>query len=518
MNDKHSGWEETACQQIKQLRQKAEKTKQPQKKVELLEEALQLSEQVTLKSCERELLLRDYVFANELVGRIELNIGLLEKEIEANLADEDLYNAALWIIDLSKYYFYTRDIPKSIDIIQQGLQYAKDSDNKKAKSALLVNLGLVNVAINAYDRALDYFQQAVDAIEPGADKRLLISAYLNLLNVNNNLGIYEDALKYAGKAIELSKKRERPGDLAGAYINRGTTYSNMHRFDDAIKDFKMGVELLEESCLMPQWLLNGYINLANIYIMTEKYEEANAWLQKALPNSETSFDRNLQATVLALLGKLHIRTGKYEQALEYLLQADNLMEAKDLNKNRSLIFEQLADLYGHQRKYKKKAEYLQKMINTMQDGFPEDLNSRIANLKVRWETERKERESELLRKKNQELKKMNDELTQMYNKLTQAHEEILKLERKNSIFAMAVTANHEINQPLMIIKGNVEMLEMKYGCPEINPYIKRIDEATSRIDRILGRYKEQKDYRMQAYADEIDMVVFDGENDRDAEE
>ncbi len=498
-----------AVKRIKQLRDEASKTKDSHKKIELLEEALHLIEETTIPKDERILAIREYIFANERVNRIELNIEILEKEIASSLGDEDYSTAAMWIIDLSKHYFYARDAQKSMEIILQGLQYAEDSGNMKAKGALLLNLGLVNVAINAYDRALDFFQQAVDVIESGPDKRLLISAYLNLLNVNNNLAIYDDALMYAGKAIELSKTRNSIGDLAGAYINRGTTYSNMHRFDDAIDDFIKGIELLEESCLMPQWLLNGYVNLANMYIVKEMYDEANTWLQKALPPSEKSFDRNQQATVLALLGKLHIKRNNYEKALEYLHQAEELMEEKNLNKNRSLVFEQLAHVYSHLRKYKKKAEYLQKQIFFMQDGFPEDLNNRIANLKVRWETERKERESELLRKKNQELKRMNDELTQMYNKLTNAHMEILKLERKNSIFAMAVTANHEINQPLMIIKGNVEMLDMKYGNPDINPYISRIDEATCRIDRILSRYKEQQDYKMQAYADEIEMVVFD---------
>ncbi len=509
MENSRSMREDIAQQRIAHLRELAAQENDPQDKIKHLAEAFDLLDQADLPVEERENVVREYTFANERLNRLDENIGILESEI-ANLLSEDLKSAAsYWFIDLSRYYCLTKKFSKSTETIQQGLLLSEEIDNARTKSGLLLNYGLINVTINAYDRALENFLQVIDIIEGKPNRKLLISAYLNLINVNNNLGIYEDALKFADKAIKLGEELDLKAEHAAAYINRGTTYSNMRRFDEAISDFHKGIELLEESNLMPQWLLNGYVNLANMYILKERYDEANQWLQKALPLTKSTFDPNQQASVLTILGKLHIEKDDLKTALKYLIQAEELVEDLNLNETRTLIFEQMARLYGNMQMQGKQAEYLQKVIDIMRDSFPEDLNNRIANHKVRWETERKERESELLRKKNQELEQVNAELKEMYNKLSEAHVEILKLERKNSIFAMAVTANHEINQPLMIIKGNVEMLEMKYGNEEIEPYIHRIDKATIRIEQILTRYKEQHEYSMQNYSDTTEMVVFE---------
>ncbi len=103
-------------------------------------------------------------------------------------------------------------------------------------------------------------------------------------------------------------------------------------------------------------------------------------------------------------------------------------------------------------------------------------------------------------------------LKESYQKLQDAQNEIIGLERKNTVLAMAVTANHEINQPLMILEANIEMLFM--SLPEelknekINRYIKRASESVERIVNILEHFKKNEIVEFEDYGGDTNMVSF----------
>ena len=108
-------------------------------------------------------------------------------------------------------------------------------------------------------------------------------------------------------------------------------------------------------------------------------------------------------------------------------------------------------------------------------------------------------------------------LKESYKQLREAQEEILSLERKSSVLAMAVTANHEINQPLMIIKGNLEMLQLTSSPENISDknkkYIARVEEAVDRIKTILDKFKHSGSFQFDEYGGNTKMVMFNDDSD-----
>ncbi len=118
-------------------------------------------------------------------------------------------------------------------------------------------------------------------------------------------------------------------------------------------------------------------------------------------------------------------------------------------------------------------------------------------------------------------KKAERDLKESYEKLANAQEEIIQLERKTSALAMAVTANHEINQPLMIIKGNLEMLQMvldeKLVDEHSAKFMRRINESVDRIQSILDHFKDASKVEFEAYTEGTQMIRLK-ENDSCEEE
>lgn len=98
-------------------------------------------------------------------------------------------------------------------------------------------------------------------------------------------------------------------------------------------------------------------------------------------------------------------------------------------------------------------------------------------------------------------------------RLKHTHERLLELERQSSILAMAVTANHEINQPLTVLSGNLFLLKESLSGAQLSEqqikYMQRMERAILRIKNILEKYRNADTIHFQNYSENTKMVVFE---------
>ena len=96
----------------------------------------------------------------------------------------------------------------------------------------------------------------------------------------------------------------------------------------------------------------------------------------------------------------------------------------------------------------------------------------------------------------------------------------LTLERRNTVLAMAVTANHEINQPLTIAKGNLQMLGNKclnntktINHETLQIHLTKALASLNKIDNILTKYRKAKEFTLGNYTDDVKMINFKKDKD-----
>ncbi|MCP4149247.1 MAG: response regulator [bacterium] len=98
-------------------------------------------------------------------------------------------------------------------------------------------------------------------------------------------------------------------------------------------------------------------------------------------------------------------------------------------------------------------------------------------------------------------------------RLREAEKEIRELEQKNTVMAMAVTANHEINQPLTVMQGNFELYRSTLNTEELTDkqkkYFKKIADSIEKISCILKKYIHFKSARLKEYTDDTELIAFD---------
>ncbi len=96
--------------------------------------------------------------------------------------------------------------------------------------------------------------------------------------------------------------------------------------------------------------------------------------------------------------------------------------------------------------------------------------------------------------------------------LKRAQKEIVGLERKNAVLAMAVTANHEINQPLTVLQGNFDLFRNTVTgdlTDKQQKFLTKMQTSIEKIQDILTKFSDSASIHFEDYLEDQKMVIFD---------
>lgn len=97
--------------------------------------------------------------------------------------------------------------------------------------------------------------------------------------------------------------------------------------------------------------------------------------------------------------------------------------------------------------------------------------------------------------------------------LKEAQDKIIQLEKKNAVFAMSVTANHEINQPLTVLQGNLDMFKSSLDPDDLTERqqksLSKMESSVEKIRGILEKFRDSTSIHFEEYLDDREMVVFE---------
>ncbi len=114
---------------------------------------------------------------------------------------------------------------------------------------------------------------------------------------------------------------------------------------------------------------------------------------------------------------------------------------------------------------------------------------------------------------NEFLNQKNLELEKAYKNLKEEQQKVIDMEKLKSVLAMAVTTNHELNQPLTVIQGNIEMLTIKFVELLNDKHVKKIIESIDDIIDKMNKFANFDKITFKKYCNDIDMIEFDDIND-----
>ena len=275
----------------------------------------------------------------------------------------------------------------------KALKLSKANDFKSVEAMCTNNLGMFNWNLGKFDDALRYFFDALKLNDTNGSERES-QVYLNNIGlIYQEMSLSEKALEYHNKALEIRKKYNLETDQAASYNNIGINLKDLGRVDEAIETYNKGIIVAEDS----NNLLDYYKlldNLANAYNEKDDFDLSLKTYLKVLDKPEGyEVDEKGLAITYTNMVSLYNQMNKPKTGLIYANKGfDIISKHPELESNSSDLYLHAAESNYMLGNNETAREFTKKFVALNASVFSDKNAQALADLEVKYETEKKERE------------------------------------------------------------------------------------------------------------------------------
>ncbi|MEQ6167287.1 tetratricopeptide repeat protein [Ekhidna sp. MALMAid0563] len=296
---------------------------------------------------------------------------------------------------LGNIHFFQSNYDSCIFYYASCLKMAQQLKDSLRMGAMYNNLGLVHSYQTKYDTALELLHKAYQIREKLGDESIT-SSVNNIGLVYQKMEAWEKALEYYKEAARLKEQYDQKLSLSNTLNNIGIVLKNMGRHEEAIPYYERSLAIAIEFNDKTKEA-NAHNNLAAVYHDNpDMIGLAGEHYQKSIGLKKEMGDKAGLANSYSNYAKWMMDTGKPTEAIKYIQLSEELNEELGKNLYSSKISRFKADIYKQLGNYDEAFKALNLAYNLREEELSEDLNNRIADLEVKFETTRKEAEIERL--------------------------------------------------------------------------------------------------------------------------
>ena len=271
--------------------------------------------------------------------------------------------------------------------------------------------GLIFKQLDKYEQAIEQQLKSLKMAQASGNKNGEATAYTNIAQLYNNLSNTSQSLAYYQKARKLFEQMNDTVRIVHVYIGLGNHFyyrsSNenaAHYLDSALYYFNKVLQMRSYAEGVDIISAKLYNNLGNVYRDKQQYNKANIFYKKAYEQFVMLKDPRSELNVLAMLGKSYINTNQPDSARLYTEKGLSLIKNDTLYKEiYRLLYSNMNRIEYAAGNYKQAHKWLEKE-SILDRELAEQLNSeRLKELTIKYETDLKEQNNQLLTKENEVL-------------------------------------------------------------------------------------------------------------------
>jgi len=208
------------------------------------------------------------------------------------------------------------DYKSAFDSYLKALKYFEESNDLLGTGNTYGNIGILYMVQNNYEKSLENTLKSLAIKEKIGDEKALMIAHNNLGLIYYNKGDYNKALENYFKCVEFLKANQDKNALAVCYNNIGNTYKLQKKYDKALEIQLKGLEISKEVA-DSQSIAFSYYNIGSLYTIIGNCSEAEDYLNNALTIDKKIGNKDAVKEEYISLSKLFEKRGAYMQAFEY---------------------------------------------------------------------------------------------------------------------------------------------------------------------------------------------------------
>ncbi|MBL4716168.1 MAG: hypothetical protein COC01_01195, partial [Bacteroidetes bacterium] len=335
-----------------------------------------------------------------------LEYGLKAKELSEKIGYRRGILGAFKII--AQAHDIKGELDEAMEIHQARMKIAREINRKDEIASTFNSIGENYRERGEYQLALENYLQGLKICdELGGElnpnkklKRQIAGFYNNMALVYDNLGNPERALEFHERSLKIADIMNDDRGKAVTYNNMAIIFYQREDYETAKKYFMQAVRL-QEKLGHKESIALAYGNAGELYAEIGKLDTALFYQRKSLKMREELGDR--QGILYSLGGMAVIckKKGEFQQAISYLDKAIGLGREIKAKKELSFIFEIIATVYKDMGDYKKSLEFFEKHLALKDSMINENSAKAVQEMRAKYESEKKEKEIEILTKDNE---------------------------------------------------------------------------------------------------------------------
>jgi len=264
---------------------------------------------------------------------------------------------------------------------------------------LLNNIGTAHIKTGRYDSSLVYFIKSIKIKEQNdAPLGMLIVSKINIGSIYLAIKDYENSEVWILQALNDAANEKDTTNMARCFANLGILYKKTGDTIKAIEYYKKGISI-NESRGDYRNLSIVLQNLALLYTSQNKFDEAYVYFSRALANNNKMQANNCRLHLA--ISRMFVEQQKYDSAISHSYRAIQPAEESGNVDVQIENYELLYKAFKGKGRYLEALKYFEKHF-ALKDSISDQENQEyIQKLKTEFETERKEKEIELLKKLNE---------------------------------------------------------------------------------------------------------------------
>jgi signal transduction histidine kinase len=388
-------------------------------------------------------------------------------------------NQALIFGHEGKIFSVLNDFDKAEKAFSIQLAIYNKTGYEKGKAEANFNIGELFFYQNNFPQALQYYKRALTAYDLIGDNRRKLKTLNAIGRTYGKLGNFTKTLAYSSDALLLAQTIEDDLEFAKININMGLAYQNLGRSVQAVGYYS---EALDYGEIMDDYpiIATAANELGDIYHELCNEIEANAYYERGLGVIEKLKDKDLKKDIYTSVFDFHDSYGRDSVGYFYLKKITalkdelyNEAQAKQLAMNQIryetekrqeeveiLKAKQLEDELIIQNQQLQNYALIGLMLLAIAFSF-------ILYNALRRKKANNERLEEEVKKRTNELEASNNELKYFNNELERSNNE---LER------FAYIASHDLKSPLRNVISFLSLIKRKLGKkapdPDLEEYLR----------------------------------------------
>lgn len=303
---------------------------------------------------------------------------------------------------ISNIYTLLGEDEKLLGLKKEALRLYRDSGDYEEIAHMMADIGRIYSQSGNNEKALEYLLNGIKLAE---EKGLAFRAG----RINFFLGSFyhkrkkfQKAYEYYHKAIDTFKENNFTSDIVNPYIGLGNLLKEQKEYDKALFYLNRALEIILQLKVdiysKPAGILSA---IGQVYFEKKEYQKALVKYEEALDFYKKIGHNDSQARCCMRIGKVHLVRNDLKKAYENLNRSRELAEKSNHIILRKDNYQLLSDYYEKTGNYKKALEYHRMFADLNFKIYDEKSAEALTEMQTKYETEKKEKEIELLKSQEQ---------------------------------------------------------------------------------------------------------------------